>query len=231
MSTAHTINPTLYSKLAYDPLRDFAPITMVVATSQVLAIHPSVPVKSVKELIAYSKKHPGELNYSSAGSGTQPHLSGELFKTMTGINIVHIPYKGAPPAMTDLLAGQVALTFATAPSAVPYVKSGRLLALGVSTAKRVAALPEVPTIAEAGVPGYEAAGWNALVAPTGTPQPVIEKLNAAVIKIVRAPTMSSFLSGQGADPDTGTPAELATYLKSEIVKWAKVVKASGARVD
>ncbi len=231
MSTAHTINPTLYSKLAYDPVKDFTPITMLVATSQVLAVHPSVPVKTVRELIAYAKKRPGELNYSSAGSGTQPHLSAELFKTMTGVNIVHIPYKGAPPAMTDLLAGQVALTFATAPSAVPYVKAGRLLALGVSTTKRVAALPDVPTIAEAGVPGYEAAGWNALVAPAGTPQAIVDKLNAIVIRIIHVPAMSSFLSGQGADPWTGTPAELAAYIKSEIVKWAKVVKDSGARVD
>ncbi len=231
MSTAHTINPSLYSKLAYDPVTDFAPITMLVATSQVLAVHPSVPVKTVREFIAYAKKRPGELNYSSAGSGTQPHLSGELFKTMTGINIVHIPYKGAPPAMTDLLAGQVALTFATAPSAVPHVKSGRLTALGVSTAKRIAALPGVPTIAEAGVPGYEAAGWNGLVAPAGTPAAIIDKLNGAFVKILRMPAVASNLSGQGADPDPGTAAELAAYIKSEIVKWAKVVKESGARVD
>ncbi len=231
MSTAHTINPSLYAKLAYDPVRDFAPITMLVATSQVLAVHPSVPVKTVREFIAYAKKRPGELNYSSAGSGTQPHLSGELFKTMTGIHIVHIPYKGAPPAMTDLLAGQVALTFATAPSAVPYVKSGRLVALGVSTAKRIAALPDVPTIAEAGVKGYEAAGWNGLAGPAGMPAPIVEKLNGAFVKILRMPTVASYLSGQGADPDPGTAAEFAAYIKSEIVKWAKVVKASGARVD
>ena len=231
MSTAHTINPSLYSKLAYDPVKDFTPVTMIVATSQVLAVHPSVPVKTVREFIAYARKRPGELNYSSAGSGTQPHLSGELFKTMTGINIVHIPYKGAPPAMTDLLAGQVALTFATAPSAVPFVKTGQLRALGVSTAKRIAALPDVPTIAEAGVPGYEAAGWNGLVGPAGLPSAIVDKLNAAVGKIVRTPAMSSFLSGQGADPDLGTPAEFAAYIKSEIVKWATVVKTSGARVD
>jgi len=231
LSTAHTINPSLYKKLAYDPVKDFAPVTMLVATSQVLVVHKSVPVSTLKEFIAFAKKHPGELLYSSAGSGSQPHLSAELFKTMTGINYVHVPYKGAPPAMVDLLAGHVALTFATAPSAVPYVKSGQLRALGVSTAKRIAALPDVPTIAEAGVPGYEATGWNGLVAPAGTPAPIIEKLNGAFVKVLRTPAVASYLSGQGADPDPGTAAEFATYIKAEIAKWAKVVQDSGARVD
>jgi tripartite-type tricarboxylate transporter receptor subunit TctC len=231
LSTAHTINPSLYSKLAYDPVKDFVPVTMLVATSQVLVVHNSVPVKTVKEFIAFAKKHPGELLYSSAGNGSQPHLSAELFKTMTGINYGHVPYKGAPQAITDLLAGHVALTFATAPSAVPFVKGGQLRALGVSTVKRIAALPEVPTIAEAGVPGYEAVGWNGLVAPTGTPAAIIDKLNGAFGKILRMPAVASYLSGQGADPDPGTGAEFAAYIKSEIVKWAKVVKDSGARVD
>jgi tripartite-type tricarboxylate transporter receptor subunit TctC len=231
LSTAHTINPSLYKKLAYDPVKDFAPVTMLVATSQVLVVHKSVPVSTLKEFIAFAKKHPGELLYSSAGSGSQPDLSAELFKTMTGINYVHVPYKGAPPAMVDLLAGHVALTFATAPSAVPYVKSGQLRALGVSTAKRIAALPDVPTIAEAGVPGYEATGWNGLVAPAGTPAPIIEKLNGAFVKVLRTPAVASYLSGQGADPDPGTAAEFAAYIKAEIAKWAKVVQDSGARVD
>ncbi len=231
LSTAHTINPSLYKKLAYDPVKDFAPVTMLVATSQVLVVHKSVPVSTLKEFIAFAKKHPGELLYSSAGSGSQPHLSAELFKTMTGINYVHVPYKGAPPAMVDLLAGHVALTFATAPSAVPYVKSGQLRALGVSTAKRIAALPDVPTIAEAGVPGYETTGWNGLVAPAGTPAPIIEKLNGAFVKVLRTPAVASYLSGQGADPDPGTAAEFAAYIKAEIAKWAKVVQDSGARVD
>lgn len=230
-STIHTINPSLYSKLAYDPVRDFTPITLIAATSQVLVVHPSLPVKTVKEFIAYAKKRPGALNYSSAGNGSQPHLTAELFKTKTGINIVHVPYKGAPPAMTDLLAGQVALTFATAPSAVPHVKAGKLRALGVSTAQRIAALPDVPTIAEAGVPGFEAAGWNGLVGPAGMPAPVVDKLNAAVVRIVHVPAMSTYLSGQGADPQTTTPGQFGDYIKSEIVKWAKVVKDSAARID
>lgn len=230
-STIHTINPSLYSKLAYDPVRDFAPITLIAATSQVLAVHPSVPVKTVKEFIAYAKKHPGELNYSSAGNGSQPHLTAEMFKARTGINIVHVPYKGAPPAMSDLLAGHVALTFATSPSAVPHVKSGKLRALGVSTAKRIAALPDVPTIDEAGVPGFEASGANGLVGPAGTPPEVVAKLNAAVVRIVREPAMSKSLSEQGADPWTTTPSEYGAYLKSEVAKWAKAVKDSGARID
>ena len=230
-STIHAINPSLYSKLAYDPVKDFTPITMIAATSQVLVIHNSLPVKTVREFIAYAKKHPGELNYSSAGNGSQPHLTAELFKSMTGIDIVHVPYKGAPPAMTDLLAGQVALTFATAPSAVPYVKAGRLRALGVSTSQRITALPQVPTIAEAGVPGFEASGSNGLVGPAGLPSAIVERLNASVVRIVREPAMSRYLSEQGADPITMSPAQYGDYIKAEVAKWAKVVRASGAKVD
>ncbi len=230
-STIHTINPSLYSRLGYDPVRDFSPITLIAATSQVLAVHNSLPVKTVKALIAYAKKRPGELNYSSAGSGSQPHLTAELFKSMTGIDIVHVPYKGAPPAMLDLLAGQVALTFATAPSAVPHVKAGKLRALGVSTAQRISALPDVPTIAEAGVAGFEASGSNGLVGPAGMPAAIVERLSVSVTRIVKEPAMSKFLSEQGADPLTMTPAEYGVYIKAEVAKWAQVVKASGAKVD
>lgn len=230
-STIHTINPSLYRKLAYDPIKDFTPITLIATTSQVLAVHPSLPVKTVKELIAYARKRPGQVNYSSAGNGSQPHLTAELFKTRTGIDIVHVPYKGAPPAMNDLLAGHVALSFATSPSAVPHVKSGKLRALAVSTIRRVSALPDVPTIDESGVPGFEASGANGLVGPAGMPAAVVDKLNAAVVRIVKEPAMSRFLSEQGADPYTTTSAEYAAYIKSEVAKWAKAVKDSGARVD
>jgi tripartite-type tricarboxylate transporter receptor subunit TctC len=230
-STIHTINPSLYSKLSYDPVRDFTPITLIAATSQVLAVHPSVPVKTVKEFIAYAKKRPGELNYSSAGNGSQPHLTAEMFRLRTGINIVHVPYKGAPPAMTDLLAGHVALTFATSPSAVPHAKSGKLRALAVSTLKRIAALPDVPTIDESGVRGFEASGANGLVGPAGMPAAVVEKLNTAVVRIVREPAMSKYLSDQGADPWTMAPGEYGAYIKSEVAKWATAVKDSGARID
>ncbi len=231
ISTIHCINPSLYSKLAYDPIRDFAPVTLVAETSQVLAVHPSLPVKTVKEFIAYAKARPGQLNYSSAGNGSQPHLTAEMFKTQTGISYMHVPYKGAPPAMVDLLAGQVALTFATAPSAVPHVKSGKIRALGVSTAKRITALPDVPTIAEAGVSGFEASGSNGLVVPAGVPAAIVERLNATIVKIVNEPAMRKYLSEQGADPRTMTTAEYGDYLKSEVAKWAKVVKASGAKID
>ena len=231
ISTAHTINPSLYSKLAYDPIKDFAPITNVAVVSQILTVHPSLPVKSVREFIAYAKAKPGALNYSSAGNGSQPHLTAELFKSMTGVSMVHVPYKGAPPAMVDLLAGQVALTFATAPSAVPYIRSTKLRALGVSTPKRVNALPDVPTIAEAGVAGFEAVGWNGLVAPANTPVAIIERLNTTIVAIVHEPAMSKYLADQGADPWTTTPAQYSDYLKSEVAKWAKVVKASGAKID
>jgi tripartite-type tricarboxylate transporter receptor subunit TctC len=230
-STIHTINPSLYSKLGYDPVRDFTPVTLIAATSQVLAVHPSLPVKTVKELVADAKKRPGQINYSSGGNGSQPHLTAELFKARTGIDILHVPYKGAPPAMNDLLAGHVALSFATAPSAVPHAKSGRLRALAVSTAKRISALPDVPTIDESGVPGFEASGSNGLVGPAGMPAAVVEKLNTTVIRIVKEPAMSRFLSEQGADPYTTTPTEYAAYIKAEVAKWAKAVKDSGARVD
>ncbi len=231
ISTAHAINPSLYGKLAYDPIRDFAPVTNVAVVSQILTVHPSLPVKSVQAFIAYAKARPGELNYSSAGNGSQPHLTAELFKSMTGVGIVHVPYKGAPPAMVDLLAGQVALTFATAPSAVPYIRTGKLRALGVSTAKRINALPDIPTIAEAGVAGFEAVGWNGLVVPAATPTAIIERLHGAIVKIVEEPSMSKYLADQGADPWTMTPAQYGDYIKSEVAKWAKVVKASGAKID
>jgi tripartite-type tricarboxylate transporter receptor subunit TctC len=231
VSTIHAINPSLYSKLAYDPVKDFTPITLIADTSQVLVVHPSLPVRSVQEFIAYAKRRPGELHYSSAGNGSQPHLTAELFKKRTGVDLVHVPYKGAPPAMTDLLAGHVMLTFATAPSAVPFVKAGRLRALGVSTAQRIAALPDVPTIAEAGVPGFEAAGWNGLVGPAGMPAAIVDQIHGAVVKIVGTPAMSAFLSGQGAEPHTTTPREFGAYIKAEVEKWAQVVKDSGARID
>ena len=231
ISTAHAINPSLYGKLAYDPIRDFAPVTNVAVVSQILTVHPSLPVSSVKAFIAYAKVRPGELNYSSAGNGSQPHLTAELFKSMTGVGIVHVPYKGAPPAMVDLLAGQVAITFATAPSAVPYIRTGKLRALGVSTPKRINALPDIPTIAEAGVAGFEAVGWNGLVVPAATPTAIIERLHGAIVKIVEEPSMSKYLADQGADPWTMTPAQYGDYIKSEVAKWAKVVKASGAKID
>ena len=230
-STVHTVNPSLYSKLAYDPLKDFTPIALLAQVANILVVHPSLPVHSVKEFIAFAKKRPGQLNFSSAGNGSAPHLTAEMFKTRTGVDMVHVPYKGAPPAMSDLLAGQVALTFATAPSAVPHVQTGHLRALGVSSATRIPALPKVPTIAEAGVPGYEAVGWNGLVGPSGMPPAIVDRLNAELVKIVRMPDTGKRLSDVGLDVRTSTAAEFAVFLKEEVVKWAKVVKDSGVRVD
>lgn len=230
-STVHTVNPSLYTKLSYDPLKDFTSITLMAQVANVLVVHPSLPVKSVKEFIAFAKQRPGQLHYSSAGNGSAPHLTAELFKIKTGVNLVHVPYKGAAPAMTDLLAGHVALTFATAPSGVPPVQQGRLRALGVSSASRMPALPDVPTIAEAGVPGYEAVGWNGLVGPAGLPPAVVGAINAEVGRILKAPDIHKRLVDLGVEPRTSTPGELAAFLKEEVEKWAKVVKESGARVD
>jgi tripartite-type tricarboxylate transporter receptor subunit TctC len=231
LSTIHMINPSLYKNLAFDPNKDFTPIGMIAETSQVVLVHPSLPIKSIQELIDYAKEHPKALNYSSAGNGSQPHLSAELFKSMTGANMLHIPYKGAPPAITDLIAGQVSLTFATAPSAVPVVRSGQARAIAVTTLKRIAALPDVPTVAESGVVGYESAGWNGLVGPAGMPSGVIEKLSTALTRILRSPEIRKQMIDQGADPVIMTPIQFANYLGIERSKWASIVKASGAQID
>ena len=226
----HAIHPSLYSKLPFDAIRDFTPVTNLVMLPTVLTVHPSIPVHSVKALIALAKKRPGDLSYSSAGSGSQPHLTAELFKTMAGVNLLHVPYKGAAQQLTDLVAGHVALTFATAPSAVPYIKSGQMRAIGVSSGKRAAALPDVPTISES-VPGYEAVGWNGMVAPANLPAPVLERINATVIKVFSMPDIHNRMVSLAADPITTTPAEFGAYIKAEIGKWAKVVKASGAKAE
>lgn len=230
-STIHSINPSLYPKLAYDPVKDFTPIIAVAETAQVLVIHPSVPANNLKEFIALLKAQPGRLAYSSAGNGSQPHLAAELFKMMTRTYMLHIPYKGGPPAMTDLLAGQVQASFATAPSAVPHVKSGKIRALGVSTRTRVPALPDVPTLIEAGLPGYDASGFFGLVAPAGLSPALIERINASVTRVLKEPAIRRSLSEQGAEPMTSTPAEYAALIRDEVSKWGKVVRESGAKID
>jgi len=227
----HAINPAIYAKLTFDPIKDFTAVTNLVNLPSVLLVHPSVPVKNLKELIALAKRRPGELQYSSPGSGAQPHLTAEMFKTMTGVDFLHVPYKGAAPQMIGLLSGEVALTFATAPSGVPYVKSGQLRALGVTSKNRIPALPDVPTIAQGGVPGYEAVGWNGLMAPAALPTPILDKIHDTVAKIVGLPDVRDRLIGLGAEPAISTPAEFAALIKAELVKWAKVVKDSGAKLD
>ncbi len=227
----HAINVSLYKKLSYDPVKDFEPVILVATVPNVLVVPVALPVKSVKELISFGKANPGKLNFASSGSGTSIHLSGELFKTMTGIDMQHIPYKGSGPAMADLLAGQTQMMFDNLPSSMPHIKAGRLRPLAVTSAKRFPALPEVPTIAEAGVPGYEASSWFGIFAPAATPPQIIALLNGELNKILAAPDTRKRLLEQGADAAGGTPEQFAALIKSEIPKWAKVVKESGAQVD
>lgn len=227
----HAINPAIYATLPFDVIRDFTPITNLVNLPSLMLTHPSVPVKNLKELIALAGKRPDALQYSSAGSGTQPHLAAEMFKMMAGVSLLHVPYKGAGPQMIGILSGEVALTFATAPSGVPYAKRDQLRAIGVTSANRIPALPDVQTIAEGGVPGYLAVGWTGLIAPGGMPAQLLERIHDTVVKIVRTPEMNARLIELGAEPAISTPAEYGALIKSEIAKWAKVVKESGAKLD
>jgi tripartite-type tricarboxylate transporter receptor subunit TctC len=229
-SPSHAINVTLYPKLAYDPVADFAPISQLVEVPNILVIHPSLPARSVKELIALAKAKPGSLNYGSAGSGSSQHLAGELFKKMAGVNMVHIPYKGGGGVVVDLIAGQLQLTFGSATS-LPYVRSGRLIAIAVTTAQRVSSAPNLPTIAEAGLPGYEASAWYALFAPARTPKPIVDKVQAEVVRALKSPDVRERLAFETIQPVGSTSAELADFLKREIVKWGAIIKESGAKVD
>ncbi|HEY9447396.1 MAG TPA: tripartite tricarboxylate transporter substrate binding protein, partial [Burkholderiales bacterium] len=228
---AHTINPALYTKLNYDVIKDFAPISLLTTGQYVLVVHPAVPVKSVKELVALARAKPGELNYASAGNGNATHLAGELFHSLAKVDVVHVPYKGSGPALTDLIGGQVQLMFANLTAAMPQMKSGKLRALAVTGAKRSPSVPELPTMIEAGVPGYTVSSWYALFAPVGTPQDVLRKLHAEVVKAMSAPDMRERLAGEGAEPTTSTPAELTAFLKAEIAKWSQVIKAAGIKAE
>jgi tripartite-type tricarboxylate transporter receptor subunit TctC len=231
VSASHAINPGLYRKLPYDSVRDFAPVTMLTSGPGLLVVHPSVPVRTVKEFIALARSRPGQLNYASAGIGTPPHLAGELFKTLAGVDIVHVPYKGNGPAYTDLIGGHVSVMFPTIPTAIPHVRAGKLRALAVTTRSRTAITPELPTISESGVPGYDVSSWYGLLAPAGTPAATVARLQREIVKVLRLPDVSEKLMAQGLDLVGNTPEEFAAILKSEIAKWAKVVTASGARVD
>ncbi|HSF46862.1 MAG TPA: tripartite tricarboxylate transporter substrate binding protein [Burkholderiales bacterium] len=233
MSPASTLthNPSLYSKMPFDPLKDLAPISIVAETPMVVVVNPAIPAKSIKELVDLAKSKPGALSFASPGTGSSPHLSGELFKVMTKTDMVHVPYKGAAPAVTDLVGGQVQLMFDTIVSSLPHVKSGKLRALAVTPAKRSPLLPELPTVAEAGVPGYEATTWFGLLAPAGTPKPIIEKLHNEVVKILKTPDMKSRLDQLGAEPIGNTPEEFTAAMKQEMAKWAKVVADAGIRLE
>jgi tripartite-type tricarboxylate transporter receptor subunit TctC len=227
----HAINPAIYPSLPFDPVKDFTFITNLVNLPSLLIVHPSVPAASAQELIALAKQRPGALQYSSAGSGSQPHLTAEIFKTMAGVDLLHVPYKGAGPQLLALISGEVMLTFATAPAAVPLVKNKQARAIAVTSAQRVPALPDVPTLNEAAIPGYIAVGWNGLVGPAGIPAPILEKIHATVAKIYGQPDMRDKLIGLAAEPAISTPEEFTALVKSEIVKWSKAVKDSGAKLD
>lgn len=233
MGTAGTqcINPALYAKLPYDPGNDFSPVVLVAYVPNILVVHPSVPATSVEELIALAKAKPGQLNFASVGNGSGPHLAMELFKSMAGIDMVHIPYKGSAPALADLLSGRVALMFDAMASSLPHVKAGTLRALAVTGVKRSAVAPDVPTVAEAGLPGYEINPWFGVFAPAGTPAEVVAKLSGEITKILNMPDVRELLIGQGLEPVGGSPEQFSAHVGSEMKKWASVVKRSGARID
>ena len=227
----HAINATLYKKLPFDHVKDFAPLTRVAMVPNLLVAHPSQPYKTVKELIAYAKANPKKINYGSSGNGSSIHLSGALFESMAKVEMTHVPYKGSAPAVADLLGGQIAIMFDNMPSALQHVKSGKLRALGVTSAKRSAELPDVPTIAEAGVPGYEATSWFGMFAPAKTPAEVTTKLHGVIVKALNDPEVKKKISEQGAEPHPESPTEFATFIRNETAKWGKVVRDSGASVD
>lgn len=226
-----TILPHLHKKISYDPLRDFAPVSLVCIGPFLLLTHPAVPVRSVKDLLALARAEPGKLNYASAGNGTPNHLAMESFKSMAGVNITHVPYKGAPQAVTDLIGGSVELMFNSIPPALPHIRSGRLKLLAVASTRRSAQLPDVPTVSEAGVPGFEATTWFGLVAPAKTPKQIVARLNELVVKVVRAPELKSQFEILGYEAVGGSPGEFAAFIRAESEKYAKAVKLSGAKVD
>ena len=230
-TVANTINATLYSKLPFDFARDFAPVALATAAPNVLVVHPSVPAKSVKELVALAKSRPGQLNFASAGTGTAPHLSGELFNAMAGVKMTHVPYKGSPPAVLDLVAGSVDVMFSPASTVLPHVKSGRLRALAVTTAARLSSLPEQPTVAESGLKGYETVTWFGFVAPAKTAPAIVTRLNAEIVKALSLPDVRNQFEIQGIATIGGTPERFGDYIREEIAKWAKVIRLSGAKAD
>ena len=227
----HAINPSLYAKMPYDHVKDFVPVVLVAGVPNVLAVYPAFPVNSVAELIALAKSKPGTINFASSGSGTSIHMSGELFKALAGVDMTHIPYKGSSPALTDLMGGQVQIMFDNLPSSLPLIKAGKLRAIAVTSLTRAPALPDVPTISESGLPGFEASSWFGVLAPAGTPAPIVAKLNADVNKWLQSPEAREQLLAQGANAAGGTPEQFAAHIRAETEKWAKVVKASGAKAD
>ena len=229
--TTLALAPFVQKEMPYDPLRDFIPVSQTTASPIMLMTHPSLPAKTLKEFIALARARPGEINYATSGPGGSGHLAGELFKSITKTNVVHVPYRGAPPALNDLLAGHVQSLFCTLLASVAHVRAGKIRALAVTGPQRSIAVPEVPTFAEAGLAHYDASSWNGIVLPAGTPQPLVAKLNAELVRILRAPNVLDRLSGDGAVPVGSTPGEFTAYIKAEQAKWGKVVREAGIRID
>jgi len=231
ISSSHSVNVSLYKKLPYDLIKDLSPITQATTQPYALVVHPSVAAKSVRELIALAKAKPGTLNYGSSGTGGLSHLSGALLSSLAGLTMTHIPYKGGAPAMTDVIAGQIQMLFSTILQSHAHIKAGRLRALAVTTVKRSAGAPELPTMQEAGVPGYEVAGWYGVLAPAKTPQPIIAKLNQEIVRILQTQEMKDRLSADGSEPVGTTPEQFGAHIRSEVAKWSKVVKEAGIRAE
>jgi len=225
------INSALYKKVPYDPQRDFAPITQAVSSASIIVVHPSVPVKTVKELIAFARARQGQLNYASAGTGTYPHMTMELFLSMAKLKMVHIPYKGTAPAMIDMLAGQVATMAATILTGMPQIRAGRLRPLGITSAARSPIVPDIPTVAEAGLPGFESVQWYGVLAPARTPKDIITRVHGEVTRALQQPEIKARLAGDGADTVGSSPEEFARYIQSELTKWAKVARDAGIQPE
>ena len=231
VSFAFAVNPALYATLPYDTTKDFAPVVLAASTPNLLVVNPDLPVKSVKELISLAKAKPGKLNYASAGNGSSNHLSMELLKSLTGIDAVHIPYKGSAPAVTDLIGGQVDLMFDNVPNVLQQVKAGKLRAIAVSGRERSPFVKDLPTVAESGVAGFDVSVWFGVVAPAGTPQPVVAKLNAEINRILKLPDIKQTFNSQGVEPAGGTPGEFSAFIAAQAAKWGKVVRDSGAKAE
>ena len=231
IASGHAINPGMYAKMPFDPIRDFAPVAQTSSTPILIAVTAALPAKNVKALAALAKSRPGDLSYASQGNGSPGHLAGALFNSMNGVNIVHIPYKSTAQAITDLTSGQVQLMYPSATSIIPHVKAGRLRAVAIATKSRSALAPDIPTAAESGLPGFEAGIWNGVMAPAGTSPAIIDKLHGAIAKIIQSPDVRERILGMGADPVISTPAEFSTFIVAELKKWTKVIKDSGAKLD
>jgi tripartite-type tricarboxylate transporter receptor subunit TctC len=227
----HAINPTLYANIPYDAVRDFIPVTQVASTPNVLVVHPSIPAASVREFIAYAKANPGKLNFGSGSTGSAGHLAGELFKAMAGVDMTHVPYKGAAPAMNDLIGGQIQLMFDNLASSLAQVRAGKVRALAVTTAKRTALAPDLPTIAESGLPGFDISTWFGIFVPAATPREIVDRLHAEFTAALAAPELREKMLNLGAEPVGSTPEEFARYIRGEAEKYARVIRSSGARAD